>query len=110
RANKAKPFFLYLALTLPNANPAAGDKGLEAPDLGEFAKKDWPAPEKAFAAQVRAMDRQVGAVLDLLKELKLDKDTLVLFTSDNGPHTECGHKADFFRSTGKMRGVKGELF
>jgi len=56
------------------------------------------------------MDRDVGRVLDLLKELKLEKDTLVLFTSDNGPHNECGHKADFFQSAGKMRGVKGELF
>ncbi|MFM8275224.1 MAG: arylsulfatase [Gemmata sp.] len=110
RENKARPFFLYLALTLPNANPAAGDKGLEAPALGAFAERDWPAPEKAFAAQVRAMDRQVGSVLDLLTELKLDTDTLVLFTSDNGPHTECGHSPAFFRSTGKMRGTKGELF
>lgn len=110
RENKEKPFFLYLPLTLPNTNPAAGDEGLEPPDLGDFAKKDWPATEKAFAAQVREMDRQVGSVLDLLTELKLDKDTLVLFTSDNGPRTGCGHSPAFFRSTGKMRGANGELF
>ena len=110
RANQKKPFFLYLALTVPHANPAAGESGLDAPDLGDFAKKDWPAAEKGFAAQLRTMDRDVGKVLDLLAELKLDKDTLVLFASDNGPHNECGHKADFFRSTGKFRGVKGELF
>jgi arylsulfatase A-like enzyme len=110
RENQKKPFFLYLALTVPHANTAAGEDGLDAPDLGEFAKKEWPAAEKGFAAQVRALDRDVGRVLDLLVELKLDTDTLVIFTSDNGPHNECGHKADFFHSTGKLRGVKGELF
>jgi uncharacterized sulfatase len=110
RANKEKPFFLYLALTVPHANPAGGANGLDAPNLGPFAEKDWPAADKAFAAQIRAMDRASGSVLDLLAELKLDRDTLVLFTSDNGPHAECGHKPEFFRSTGKMRGAKGELF
>jgi len=110
RDNQKKPFFLYLALTAPHANGAAGEKGLDAPDLGEFAAKDWPAAEKGFAAQVRDLDRDIGRVLGLLRELKLDQNTLVLFTSDNGPHNECGHKAEFFHSTGKMRGVKGELF
>jgi len=110
RDNQKKPFFLYLALTAPHANGAAGEKGLDAPDLGEFAAKDWPAAEKGFAAQVRDLDRDIGRVLALLRELKLDQNTLVLFTSDNGPHNECGHKAEFFHSTGKMRGVKGELF
>ncbi|VTT99996.1 n-acetylgalactosamine 6-sulfate sulfatase : Sulfatase OS=Planctomyces brasiliensis (strain ATCC 49424 / DSM 5305 / JCM 21570 / NBRC 103401 / IFAM 1448) GN=Plabr_1548 PE=4 SV=1: Sulfatase [Gemmataceae bacterium] len=110
REHRKGPFFLYLPLTVPHANAAAGENGLEVPDPGEFAAKDWPAAEKGFAAQVRAMDRDVGRVLDLLRELKIDRDTLVLFASDNGPHTECGHKPEFFQSTGKMRGTKGELF
>lgn len=109
-ANQRRPFFLYLALTVPHANGAAGEKGLATPELGEFAAKDWPAAEKGFAAQIRTMDQHVGRVLDRLTELKLEKDTLVLFTSDNGPASECGHRADFFQSAGKMRGGKGELF
>ncbi|MFO0823884.1 MAG: sulfatase-like hydrolase/transferase, partial [Gemmataceae bacterium] len=110
RDNREKPFFLYLALTVPHANPAGRERGLEVPDAGEFAKRDWPDAEKGFAAQVRTMDAHVGRLLDLLVELKLDKETLVIFTSDNGPHAECGHKPDFFHSTGKLRGMKGELF
>jgi arylsulfatase A-like enzyme len=110
RDNQKKTFFLFLSLNVPHANNEARDKGMEVPDLGDFASKDWPDAERAFAASIRNLDRDTGKVLDLLKELKLDKDTLVLFTSDNGPHQEGGHKADFFSSSGlKMRGIKRDL-
>jgi arylsulfatase A-like enzyme len=109
RERREKPFFLYLALNTPHANNEAGAAGMEVPDLGEFADKDWPAPEKGFAAMIRDLDRDTGRVLDLLKELGLEKDTLVLFTSDNGPHQEGGHKADFFDSNGPLRGTKRDL-
>jgi len=109
RENEKTPFFLYLALNVPHASNEARDKGMEVPDLGEFATKDWPEPEKAFAAVIRDLDRDTGRVLDLLKELKIDKDTLVIFTSDNGPHQEGGHKAEFFDSNGKLRGIKRDL-
>jgi len=109
RDNKDKPFFLYFAMNVPHANNEAGNKGMEVPDLGEFASKDWPEPEKGFAAMIRNIDRDTGRILDLLKELKIDKDTLVIFTSDNGPHQEGGHKADFFDSNGMLRGIKRDL-
>ncbi|MBA4065624.1 MAG: N-acetylgalactosamine-6-sulfatase [Isosphaera sp.] len=109
RDHRDKPFFLLLSLTTPRAHLEAGDKGMRAPDLGEFAGKDWPAAEKAFAALVRDLDRDAGRVLDLLAELKLDRDTLVLFASDNGPHGGGGHRADFFASAGRLRGGKGTV-
>ena len=109
REQQQKPFFLYLALNTPHANNEAGVKGMEVPDLGEFAAKDWPEPEKGFAAMVRNLDRDTGRLLDLLKELGLATNTLVIFTSDNGPHQEGGHKADFFNSSGKFRGAKRDL-
>lgn len=109
RENEKKPFFLLMALNVPQSNSEAGDKGIEVPDLGEFASKDWPAAEKGFAAMIQNMDRDVGRILDLIKEKKLDKNTLVIFTSANGPHQEGGHKADFFNSTGRYRGIKGDL-
>ena len=59
---------------------------MEVDDLGEFAARDWPDAEKGFAAMIRNLDRDTGRILDLLRELGIDKDTLVLFTSDNGPH------------------------
>ena len=109
RENEKTPFFLYLTLNVPHVSNEARDKGMEVPDLGEFATKDWPEPEKAFAAVIRDLDRDTGRVLDLLKELKIDKDTLVIFTPDNGPHQEGGHKAEFFDSNGKLRGIKRDL-
>jgi arylsulfatase A-like enzyme len=107
--HEAKPFFLFLSLITPHANNEGKQQGMEVPDLGEFADKDWPAPEKAFAAMIRNLDRDTGRILDQLKASKLDKDTLVIFTSDNGPHQEGGHKADFFASNGTFRGIKRDL-
>ncbi len=109
KMNKDKPFFLYFAMNVPHANNEAGNKGMDVPDLGEFASKDWPEPEKGFAAMIRNIDRDTGRIVDLLKELGIDKDTLVIFTSDNGPHQEGGHKADFFDSNGPLRGIKRDL-
>ena len=58
---------------------------------------------------IRNIDRDTGRILDLLKELKIAENTLVLFTSDNGPHQEGGHKADYFDSNGPYRGIKRDL-
>ncbi len=110
RDNHEDPFFLYFAMNVPHANNEAGKKGMEVPHLGEFASKDWPEPEKGFAAMIRNIDRDTGRILDLLKELKIAEDTLVIFTSDNGPHQEGGHKADYFDSNGKYRGIKRDLY
>lgn len=109
RDRQRDPFFLYLALTVPHANGAAGADGMDAPGAAAFAARDWPAAEKGFAAQVATMDAHVGRVLDLLTELKIDRHTLVLFASDNGPAGECGHRPDFFKSAGPLRGGKGDV-
>lgn len=109
RENQQERFFLYYAMNVPHANNEAGKKGMEVPELGEFAGKDWPEPEKGFAAMIRNIDRDTGRILDLLKELKIEKETLVIFTSDNGPHQEGGHKADYFDSNGELRGIKRDL-
>ncbi len=107
--NRPQPFFLYLAFTIPHANNEAKAKGMEVPELGEFAAKDWPAPEKAKAAMITLMDRDVGRLLDRLKALNLEKNTLVLFTSDNGPHKEGGADPAFHDSNGPLRGIKRDL-
>lgn len=83
---------------------------MEVPDLHHCADKDWPEPEKGFAAMIHNIDRDTGRVLDLLKELGIEKDTLVIFTSDNGPHREGGHNPDFFDSNGPYRGIKRDLY
>jgi arylsulfatase A-like enzyme len=112
---KDKPFFLYYALNLPHANNEAGNKnsplghGLESPSYGEFANKDWPDVEKGFASVMRFVDDQVGAVLAKLKALGLDENTVVLFSSDNGPHEEGGHHVAFFQSNDGLTGKKRDL-
>jgi arylsulfatase A-like enzyme len=105
-----EPFFLYLAYTTPHANNEAKAKGMEVPDLGEFAGKDWPEPQKGKAAMITRMDRDIGKLLERLKQLDVDKNTIVIFTSDNGPHKEGGVDPNFFDSNGALRGIKRDLY
>ena len=107
--NRDNPFFLYLAMNVPHANNEAGKKGMEVPDLGEFADRDWPEAEKGFASMIHNMDRDCGRILSLLRDLKMAEKTLVIFTSDNGPHREGGHDPTFFDSNGVYRGIKRDL-
>lgn len=110
RRSHQQPFFLYWALTLPHANNEAGQHGMEVPDQGIYKDKDWPENKKNMAAMVSRMDRDVGRLLDLLKELGVDDNTLVLFTSDNGPHQEGGNDPTWFDSNGPLRGIKRDLY
>jgi arylsulfatase A-like enzyme len=109
-----QPFFLYYALNLPHTNNEAGKDsplghGMETPDYGEFASRDWPAAEKGFARAMQFVDDQVGAVLARLEQLGLDENTIVMISSDNGPHQEGGHNPEFFHSRGGLKGIKRDL-
>ena len=108
--NSGGPFFLYLAFTIPHANNEAKNKGMEVPDQGEFATRDWPEQERAKAAMITRMDRDVGRLMTLLKKRGIDDNTIVFFTSDNGPHREGGADPDFFDSNGPLRGIKRDLY
>ncbi len=105
-----EPFFLYLSLTIPHANNEAGQEGMEVPDLGAYAAEDWPAPQKGLAAMITRMDRDIGRLLERLAEHGIDDNTLVVFTSDNGPHAEGGNDPDYFDSNGPLRGKKRDLY
>ena len=110
--SKSDPFYLNLTWTIPHTNNEAGRlerDGQEVPDYGIYRDKDWPNPEKGFAAMVTLMDHDVGLILDRLKKLGIENRTLVVFTSDNGPHQEGGHKVDFFDSNGPLKGYKRSL-
>ncbi|PHN02116.1 arylsulfatase [Flavilitoribacter nigricans] len=112
-ANRDTSFFLYLALNIPHANNEAGyflGDGMEVPTYGPYADRDWPQPEKGFAAMIDLIDGTVGRIRDKVQSLGLDKNTLIVFTSDNGPHQEGGHQADFFDSNGPLRGTKRDLY
>ncbi|HUR56216.1 MAG TPA: arylsulfatase, partial [Opitutaceae bacterium] len=119
RRHKDGPFFLYVPFTIPHAEVAVPEDS-----LAEYRGK-WPEPKpfagaKTYAAQkepraVRAamitrLDRDVGRILDLLDELKLAENTLVMFSSDNGPITAGGQDPDFFDSNGPLRDLKFTLY
>ena len=111
-ANKDSCFFLYLAYTIPHANNEGipmGQIGMEVPDLGIYKDKEWPEAQKAHAAMITLLDTDIGIILAKLNELNLDPNTLVIFTSDNGPHAEGGADPEFFDSNGTLRGMKREL-
>jgi arylsulfatase A-like enzyme len=103
RREKDRPFFLYLAFTIPHMQ-------INPPSEEPYAKeKEWPASERKKAAMITRMDRDIGRLFDLLKELHIDENTIVFFSSDNGPHRE---QADpkFFKSSGPFRGIKRDLY
>jgi arylsulfatase A-like enzyme len=112
--NRANPFFLYLALVVPHANnersKELGD-GQEVPDYGIYSEQPWHSSVKGQAAMVTRMDEGVGKVLAKLKQLGLAENTLVLFSSDNGPHKEGGpsYDPDFFDANGPFTGIKRSL-
>ncbi len=109
----ARPFFLHLAYTIPHANNEMGrdtGNGMEVPDDSPYSNRDWPQPERNMAAMITRLDRSVGEVMAALKASGRDRDTLVILTSDNGPHKEGGHDPAFFGSAGPLRGIKRDLY
>ena len=123
--NKDQPFFLYLSYTLPHAalQTAPNDTIFESYKK-KFQEEARPVPEvwdgkgyapqayprAAYAAMVSRLDKYVGQVMGRLREFGLDKNTLVIFTSDNGPHREGGNDPSYFNSNGVFRGIKRDLY
>ena len=107
-----KPFFLYYTPNIPHTNNEGGydGHGQEVPDYGEFATESWPKVEQGFAQMMRYIDNDVGMMMHLLDSLGIAENTLMIFTSDNGPHQEGGHSMPFFDSNGDLRGKKRDLW
>lgn len=118
RANRDKPFFCYVPMTIPHAAMHVPEE-YAAPfrkkfpqfenKVGKYKGPNIKNPAACFAGMMTFMDEQVGEILALLKELNIDDNTLVMLTSDNGPHLEGGHMPDFFDSNGPLRGHKRDL-
>ena len=111
--NGYRPFFLYLAYTIPHANNEEDQRsgnGMQVPTDAPYSAEQWPQPEKNKAAMITRMDADIGRLMEKLKELKIDDNTVVFFTSDNGPHKEGGVDPTFFQSSGPFRGIKRDLY
>ncbi len=117
--NQDHPFFCYIPVTIPHAAmhahkdlhdkyrkqfPAFEDR------IGTYAGPDVTNPVAAFPAMLEQLDNDVGRILDLLDTLGLTDNTVVMFTSDNGPHREGGHDPAFWNSNGPFRGLKRDLY
>ncbi len=125
--NKGRPFFLFYPTTIPHAelfakeeymkmfrgklDPEKSFKGTdEGPDfrLGPYGSQ--PEAHAAFAAMVRELDDYVGEIIAKLTKLGLEKNTIVIFASDNGPHLEGGADPDYFDSNGPLKGYKRDMY
>ena len=128
-----RPFFVYLNYTVPHAELRVPDDSLE-PFRGRFPEEPFtnpaadgrptgaradapslgyrsqPAPHAAFAGMITRMDRDIGRLADLIRARGLDRRTLMMFISDNGPHREGGGDPVFFKSSGGLRGIKRDLY
>ncbi|MCA9248350.1 MAG: arylsulfatase [Planctomycetales bacterium] len=119
RDNRERPFFLYLPFAIPHLSIQAPAESL-AWYQGKIPEADYkhrgylkhPYPRAGYAAMVTHMDRDVGKILSLLAELGLEEDTLVMFSSDNGPTYDRlgGSDSEFFHSAGPFRGFKGSVY
>lgn len=110
--NKSKPFYLYWSMVIPHANNERTRElknGAHVPDFGPYADRDWPEPDKGQAAMISRLDGYVGRMLSALKEAGIADNTLVLFTSDNGPHNESNHDIKRFNPSGPFTGIKRSL-
>lgn len=127
----ARPFFLYLNYTVPHAELRAPDESVlpfrgrfpevpfsnpradaraSGPDDASLGFRSQPTPHAAFAGMITRMDRDIGRLIELVEAHGMDRRTLVLFVSDNGPHHVAGGDPEFFKSSDGLRGGKGSLY
>lgn len=127
RDNQEQPFFLYLPSIIPHAELIAPDSvmakhlGQYEPEINYEGYDDGPKYRRgpyesqenahaAFVAMIEILDRQVGEIVQTLEELGLSENTLIMFTSDNGPHQEGGADPEYFNSNGPLKGFKRDLY
>ena len=119
RANRGRPFFLYMPFIIPHLSIQTPEAILNE-YKGKIPEEDHkhrgylkhPFPRAGYAAMVTHLDRGIGDIMALVKELGLDGDTLVIFASDNGPtfNRLGGSDSAFFQSAGPFRGLKGSVY
>jgi arylsulfatase A len=125
--NKSNPFFLYVASIIPHAELVAPEsymekyrgkflpektyKGLDdGPNYRDGHYESQQESHAAFAAMVDLLDHQVGEIMSKVEALGLTDNTIIVFTSDNGPHREAGADPEYFNSNGVLKGVKRDLY
>ena len=125
--NRDNPFFLYVPSIIPHAELAAPESFMtkhrgryppekpyvgvdEGPDFNQGPYRSQKETHAAFVAMIDILDTQVGEIMDKVEELGIADNTIIIFTSDNGPHTEGGADPDYFNSNGPLKGTKRDLY
>lgn len=116
--NKSRPFYLYLPYTLPHLALQAPKEYVqqyigkfeEEPYYGEKGYAPSKYPKSTYAAMISILDEQVGIILAKIKSLGLDENTLIMFSSDNGPTLSSIVDTKYFNSTAGLRGLKMDLY
>jgi arylsulfatase A-like enzyme len=118
----SKPFFIYLPYTIPHGEVIVPHDSIYYYYINKFKESPvtsprmydgrslGPYPHASFAAMISRLDRYVGEIISLLERKNLADNTLVIFTSDNGPHKEGGGDPDFFNGNGIYKGIKRDLY
>ncbi len=126
-ANKATPFFMYVASIIPHAELVAPEHVMEkyrgkylpekiyqgtddGPDYRLGPYESQKESHAAFVAMIEILDKQVGEIIDKVEDLGIADNTIIIFTSDNGPHTEGGADPEYFDSNGPLKGTKRDLY
>ncbi len=105
--NDERPFFLYVAYTLPHFSSRDEDPdGLAVPTTEPYTDRDWDERSKKYAAMIGMLDRDVGRITRLVDDNGLSRETLIIFTSDNGAHATVAPR---FNTSGPLRGFKRHL-
>ncbi|PYF77408.1 arylsulfatase [Pedobacter nutrimenti] len=116
--HRSGPFFLYMAYTLPHVSLQVPERYIQ-PYLGQFDEQPYYGqqgyapckyPLSTYAGMISYLDEQVGLVMDKIKQLGLDENTIILFSSDNGTTFNGGVQATFFKSVANLRGLKMDVF
>jgi len=125
--NKQGPFFLYVPSIIPHAELVAPEEGMakyrgkyppekeyvgvdEGPEFNQGPYRSQPESHAAFVAMIDKLDTQVGEIMKKVADLGIAENTIIVFTSDNGPHEEGGADPDYFDSNGALKGVKRDLY
>ncbi|WP_026809972.1 arylsulfatase [Arenibacter latericius] len=125
--NKDRPFFAYVPTIIPHAELVVPDeihkqysgkfepekpyKGVDSgPSYKNGGYASQPEPHAAFVGMVRLLDKHVGEIVEKVEELGIADNTIIIFTSDNGPHKEGGADPDYFNSNGNLKGYKRDLY
>ncbi len=118
-SNQDKKFFCFMPVTIPHAAMHVPSKYSEPfrkkfakyeEKIGKYRGPDVKNPIAAFAGMMTKMDEDVGRLMALLEKLEIADNTIVMISSDNGPHLEGGHDPRFFDSNGPLKGHKRDLY